>query len=175
MILIGYPGMSAIIHHRLAHLLYRLGARLIARLIAVIVHTRTGIDIHPDANIGSGLHRSRVRRRYGRGPTIIGKRSHPRGPHAGAWHFPTDGEGNLVKSDAHHPIVEDDVVIYADATILGRMTIGHGSTIGGNVWLTQHVPANNIVTQATARNSRARLLPGSSSASGAAPEPRGGR
>ena len=70
----------------------------------------------------------------------------------GARHFPSDDEGNLIKGDARHPIVEDDVVIYAGATILGRITIGRGSTIGGNVWLTQDVPPNSVVTQATARN-----------------------
>jgi len=70
----------------------------------------------------------------------------------GARHFPTDDEGKLIKGDARHPIVEDDVVIYAGATILGRITIGRGSTIGGNVWLTKDVPPNSIVTQATARN-----------------------
>ena len=73
----------------------------------------------------------------------------------GARHFPTDDEGSVIKGDARHPIVEDDVVIYAGATILGRITIGHGSTIGGNVWLTQDVPPNSVVTQATARNTPA--------------------
>jgi serine O-acetyltransferase len=76
----------------------------------------------------------------------------------GARHFPTDDEGNLIKGDARHPIVEDDVVIYAGATILGRITIGQGSTIGGNVWLTKDVPPNSVVTQATARNTPAALI-----------------
>ena len=67
-------------------------------------------------------------------------------------HFPTDDEGNAIKGDARHPIVEDDVVIYAGATILGRIVVGRGSTIGGNVWVTQNVPPNSIVTQATARS-----------------------
>jgi serine O-acetyltransferase len=70
----------------------------------------------------------------------------------GARHFPTDDEGNMIKGDARHPIVEDDVVIYAGATILGRIVVGRGSTIGGNVWVTQDVPPNSIVTQATARS-----------------------
>jgi serine O-acetyltransferase len=70
----------------------------------------------------------------------------------GARHFPTDDEGNMIKGDARHPIVEDDVVIYAGATILGRIVIGRGSTIGGNVWVTQDVPPNSIVTQASARS-----------------------
>src|SRR5882757_7975713 len=152
-ILIGYPGMAAIIHHRLAHILHHLGARLVARLIAEIAHARTGIDIHPGASIGSGSFID-----HGTG-VVIGETAvigdNVRIYQAvtlGARHFPTDDEGKLIKGDARHPIVEDDVVIYAGATILGRITIGRGSTIGGNVWLTKDVPPNSIVTQATARN-----------------------
>lgn len=152
-ILIGYPGMTAIIHHRLAHILHQLGARLIARLVAEIAHTRTGIDIHPGASIGSGFFID-----HGTGvvigeTAIIGDNVRIyQAVTLGARHFPADDEGNLIKGDARHPIVEDDVVIYAGATILGRITIGRGSTIGGNVWLTKDVPPNSIVTQATARN-----------------------
>ena len=152
-ILIGYPGMTAIIHHRLAHILHRLDARLVARLIAEIAHTRTGIDIHPGASIGSGFFID-----HGTGvvigeTAIIGDNVRIyQAVTLGARHFPSDDEGNLIKGDARHPIVEDDVVIYAGATILGRITIGRGSTIGGNVWLTQGVPPNTVVTQATARN-----------------------
>ena len=152
-ILIGYPGMTAIIHHRLAHILHRLNARLVARLIAEIAHARTGIDIHPGANIGSGFFID-----HGTGVVIgetavIGENVRIyQAVTLGARHFPTDDEGKLIKGDARHPIVEDDVVIYAGATILGRITIGRGSTIGGNVWLTQDVAPNSIVTQATARN-----------------------
>jgi serine O-acetyltransferase len=152
-ILIGYPGMAAIIHHRLAHLLHRQNARLVARLMAEIAHAKTGIDIHPGASIGSGFFID-----HGTG-VVIGETAvigdNVRIYQAvtlGARHFPTDDEGTLIKGDARHPIVEDDVVIYAGATILGRITIGRGSTIGGNVWLTQDVPPNSIVTQATARN-----------------------
>jgi serine O-acetyltransferase len=152
-ILIGYPGMAAIIHHRLAHILHHLGARLVARLIAEIAHAKTGIDIHPGASIGSGFFID-----HGTG-VVIGETAvigdNVRIYQAvtlGARHFPTDDDGNLIKGDARHPIVEDDVVIYAGATILGRITIGHGSTIGGNVWLTKDIPANSVVTQATVRN-----------------------
>jgi serine O-acetyltransferase len=152
-ILIGYPGMTAIIHHRLAHILHRLDARLVARLVAEIAHARTGIDIHPGASIGSGFFID-----HGTGvvigeTAIIGDNVRIyQAVTLGARHFPSDDEGNLIKGDARHPIVEDDVVIYAGATILGRITIGRGSTIGGNVWLTQSVPPNTVVTQATARN-----------------------
>lgn len=150
---IGYPGMTAIIHHRLAHILDGLNARLIARLVAEIAHTRTGIDIHPGASIGSGFFID-----HGTGvvigeTAIIGDNVRIyQAVTLGARHFPTDDDGHLIKGDARHPIVEDDVVIYAGATILGRITIGRGATIGGNVWVTQDVPPNSIVTQATARN-----------------------
>jgi len=152
-ILIGYPGMTAIIHHRLAHILDRLDARLVARLMAEIAHARTGIDIHPGASIGPGFFID-----HGTGVVIgetavIGNNVRIyQAVTLGARHFPTDDEGNVIKGDARHPIVEDDVVIYAGATILGRITIGRGSTIGGNVWLTKDVPPNSVVTQATARN-----------------------
>ena len=152
-ILIGYPGMTAIIRHRLAHILHRLDARLVARLIAEIAHARTGIDIHPGASIGSGFFID-----HGTGvvigdTAIIGDNVRIyQAVTLGARHFPTDDEGKLIKGDARHPIVEDDVVIYAGATILGRIMIGRGSTIGGNVWLTQDVPPNSVVTQATVRN-----------------------
>ncbi|GCC48727.1 hypothetical protein chiPu_0032756 [Chiloscyllium punctatum] len=145
--------MTAVIHHRLAHLLYRLGARLIARLMSEIAHARTGIDIHPGASVGSGFFID-----HGTGvvigeTAIIGNNVRIyQAVTLGARHFPTDDEGSVIKGDARHPIVEDDVVIYAGATILGRITIGRGSTIGGNVWLTKDVPPNSVVTQATVRN-----------------------
>ena len=156
-ILIGYPGMTAIIHHRLAHILHRLNASLIARLFAEIAHARTGIDIHPGASIGAGFFID-----HGTG-VVIGETAvigdNVRIYQAvtlGARDFPTDDDGKLIKGDARHPILEDDVVIYAGATVLGRITIGRGSTIGGNVWLTQDVPPKSIVTQATARNKSGR-------------------
>jgi serine O-acetyltransferase len=152
-ILIGYPGMTAVIHHRLAHILHGLGARLIARLIAELAHARTGIDIHPGASIGPGFFID-----HGTGvvigeTAIIGENVRLyQTVTLGARHFPLDEDGGLVKGDARHPIIEDGVVIYAGATILGRITIGRGSTIGGNVWLTHSVPPRSIVTQATVRN-----------------------
>jgi serine O-acetyltransferase len=152
-ILIGYPGMIAIIHHRLAHILYGLGATLVARLIAEIAHARTGIDIHPGASIGPSFFVD-----HGTGVVIgetavIGERVRIyQAVTLGARHFPTDHEGKLVRGAARHPIVEDDVIIYAGATILGRIVIGQGSTIGGNVWLTEDVPPNSFVTQATVRS-----------------------
>ena len=152
-ILIGYPGMTAVIHHRIAHVLYLLGAKLVARLIAEIAHTKTGIDIHPGASIGSSFFID-----HGTGVVIgetavIGERVRIyQAVTLGARHFPTDHDGNVVKGTARHPVVEDDVIIYAGATILGRIVIGQGSTIGGNVWLTEDVPPNSFVTQATVRS-----------------------
>src|SRR3954469_12081886 len=136
-ILIGYPGMTAIIHHRLAHILHGLGARLVARLVAEIAHTRTGIDIHPGASIGPSFFID-----HGTGvvigaTAIIGERVRIyQAVTLGAKSFAADVDGTLIKGNARHPIVEDHVVIYAGATILGRVTIGRGSVIGGNVWLT---------------------------------------
>jgi serine O-acetyltransferase len=152
-ILIGYPGMTAVIHHRVAHVLYRLGAKLVARLIAEIAHTKTGIDIHPGASIGPSFFID-----HGTGVVIgetavIGERVRIyQAVTLGARHFPTDHEGKVVKGAARHPVVEDDVIIYAGATILGRIVIGRGSTIGGNVWLTEDVPPDSFVTQATVRS-----------------------
>jgi len=152
-ILIGYPGMTAVIHHRIAHVLHGLGAKLVARLIAEIAHTKTGIDIHPGASIGPSFFID-----HGTGVVIgetavIGERVRVyQAVTLGARHFPTDHEGKVVKGAARHPVVEDDVIIYAGATILGRIVIGRGSTIGGNVWLTDDVPPNSFVTQATVRS-----------------------
>ena len=151
-VLVCYPGITAIIHHRLAHILYQLGAPLVARVIAEIAHSATGIDIHPGAQIGESFFID-----HGTGvvigeTAIIGR--HVRVYQAvtlGAKRFEKDDHGLLVKGNARHPIVEDDVVIYAGATILGRITIGHGSTIGGNVWLTHSVPPGSNITQAHVR------------------------
>jgi serine O-acetyltransferase len=152
-VLVCYPGITAITHHRLAHELNRLGVPLIARMIAEIAHSDTGIDIHPGATISDSFFID-----HGTGvvigeTTIIGR--HVRLYQAvtlGAKRFEVGEDGTLVKGSARHPIVEDDVVIYAGATILGRVTIGCGSTIGGNVWLTRSVPPGSNITQAQVRN-----------------------
>ena len=151
-VLVCYPGITAIIHHRLAHILYKLGAPLVARVIAEIAHSATGIDIHPGAQIGESFFID-----HGTG-VVIGETAvigrHVRVYQAvtlGAKRFQKDDNGMLVKGNARHPIVEDDVVIYAGATILGRITIGQGSTIGGNVWLTHSVPPDSNITQAYLR------------------------
>ena len=153
-ILLCYPGITAIVHHRIAHALLRLGTPLLARLIADIAHARTGIDIHPGAQIGRGFFID-----HGTGVVIgetcvIGENVRLyQAVTLGAKRFPTDENGHLLKGQVRHPIVEDDVVIYAGATVLGRITIGRGSTIGGNVWLTQSVPPHSNVSQALSRQS----------------------
>lgn len=152
-IMLCYPGTIAILYYRLAHSLHRLGSPFIARMISDIAHSLTGIDIHPAAQIGASFFID-----HGTGvvigeTAIIGERvrlyQHVT---LGAKRFPADENGNLIKGTPRHPIVEDDVVIYAGATVLGRITIGAGSTIGGNVWLTQSVPANSNVSQAQSRS-----------------------
>lgn len=148
-ILVCYPGIVAIIHHRIAHILYQLDARLVARIVAEIAHSGTGIDIHPGAQIAGSFFID-----HGTGVVIgetavIGKRVRLyQAVTLGAKRFAKDDNGVLVKGNDRHPIVEDDVVIYSGATILGRITIGHSSTIGGNVWLTHSVPPNSHITQA---------------------------
>ena len=152
-VLVCYPGITAIIHHRLAHVLYQLGAPLVARIISEIAHSATGIDIHPGARIDESFFID-----HGTGvvigeTAIIGKRVRVyQAVTLGAKRFEKDSKGVLVKGNARHPIVEDDVVIYAGATILGRITIGKGTTIGGNVWLTHSVPPNSNISQAYVRS-----------------------
>ena len=151
-IMLCYPGTIAILYHRLAHCLHRLGVPFLARLIADIGHSLTGIDIHPAAQIGASFFID-----HGTGvvigeTAIIGERVRLyQAVTLGAKRFPTDENGALVKGVPRHPIVQDDVVIYAGATILGRITIGAGSTIGGNVWLTDSVAPGSNVNQAQTR------------------------
>jgi len=152
-VLICYPGIMATMYYRLGHELYKLGVPLIARMISEIAHSETGIEIHPGAQIGSSFFID-----HGTGVVIgetavIGKNVRLyQAVTLGAKRFPVDENGALVKGNLRHPIVEDDVVIYAGATILGRITIGHGSTIGGNVWLTRSVPPDSNISQAQMRH-----------------------
>jgi serine O-acetyltransferase len=152
-VLLCYPGVIAIIHHRLAHRLYRLGVPMVARMFSEIAHSETGIDIHPGATIGARFFID-----HGTGvvigeTAIIGDRVRLyQAVTLGARSFAVGPGGELQKGNARHPIVEEDVVIYAGATILGRVTIGRGSVIGGNVWLTRSVPPGSHVTQAQSQH-----------------------
>lgn len=146
-IVMSYPGLYAITVHRLAHALYRQQVPLIPRVMSEHAHTRTGIDIHPGAQIGPGFFID-----HGTGVVIgetcvIGKRVKLyQGVTLGALSFAKDDEGHLIKGIKRHPDVEDNVVVYAGATILGGKTvIGHDSVVGANVWLIHSVPPHSKV------------------------------
>jgi serine O-acetyltransferase len=147
-----YPGIRALTHHRIAHELLKLGVPLIPRIISEMAHSSTGIDIHPGATIGEALAID-----HGTG-VVIGETCRIgnnvkiyQGVTLGALSFPVDSQGNPIKGIDRHPIIEDGVVIYAGATILGRITVGKNSTIGGNVWLTHDVPPNSKILQRKAK------------------------
>jgi serine O-acetyltransferase len=151
-VLVCYPGVMAVIYQRLAHVLYKNGAPLVARMMTELAHSATGIDIHPGAEIGESFFID-----HGTGvvigeTTVIGRNVRLyQAVTLGAKRFEKAEDGSLVKGNLRHPIVEDDVVIYAGATILGRVTIGKGSIIGGNVWLTHSVQSHSMITQASER------------------------
>jgi serine O-acetyltransferase len=142
-----YPGLEAITVYRLAHLLHELAIPLIPRMMCEWAHRRTGIDIHPGAKIGSHFFID-----HGTG-VVIGETcsigEHVKiyqGVTLGALSFPIDSEGNVVRGKKRHPTIEDRVVIYANATILGGETvIGQDSVIGSNVWLTSSITPNVTV------------------------------
>jgi len=154
-VLLCYPGVLAMIHHRIAHQFYKQDLHLLARMSSELAHSATGIDIHPGARIGPSFFID-----HGTGvvigeTAIIGERVRIyQAVTLGAKRFPLDANGKLQKGLPRHPVVEDDVVIYAGATILGRVTLGKGCTIGGNVWLIDDVAPGSHITQATFSGSR---------------------
>ena len=143
-----YPVIRAVTNYRIAHELHRLNVPLIPRIITEMAHSETGIDIHPGAQIG---HHFTID--HGTGVVIgatciIG--NHVKlyqGVTLGAKSFPCDEQGNPIKGIPRHPILEDNVIVYSNATILGRITIGEGATIGGNIWVTESVPAGARIVQ----------------------------
>jgi serine O-acetyltransferase len=143
-VLLAYPSLTAVIHHRIAHPLYRLGAPLVARVIAEIAHARTGIDIHPGAQIGRSFFID-----HGTG-VVIGETA-VLGDRVRLYQGVTLGGdpdavgGQAAGNQPRHPIIEDDVVIHANASIIGRVTIGARSRISGNVWLRQDVSPDSLV------------------------------
>ena len=141
-VVMAYPGLYAVTIHRLAHELYRLRVPIIPRVMSEFAHSKTGIDIHPGATIGERFFID-----HGTGvvigeTTVIGRNVRLyQGVTLGGLSFAKDDKGALVKGLKRHPNIEDNVVIYANATILGgETTIGHDSEIGGNVWLKDSVP-----------------------------------
>jgi len=142
-----YPSIKTMTNFRIAHELHLLGVEIIPRIITEMAHSATGIDIHPGATIGERFFID-----HGTG-TVIGETTEIgrnvrlyQGVTLGAKSFPKDGKGLLVKGIPRHPIVEDDVIIYSGTTILGRVRIGKGSEIGGNLWLTHDVaPGTRVV------------------------------
>lgn len=147
-----YPAIRAIINHRIGHQLLQLGVPLIPRIISEMGHSETGIDIHPGAQIGESFTID-----HGTGVVIgstciIGNNVKLyQGVTLGAKSFPLDADGNPIKGIPRHPIVEDNVIIYAQATILGRIRIGANSVIGGNVWVTNSLPPNTKLVQSKAK------------------------
>ena len=146
-VVMAYPGLYAVTVHRLAHELYRAGVPIIPRVMSELAHSKTGIDIHPGATIGERFFID-----HGTGvvigeTTVIGRNVRLyQGVTLGGLSFDKDEKGVLVKGLKRHPNIEDNVVIYANATILGGdTTIGHDSEIGGNVWLKDSVPPNSRV------------------------------
>ena len=144
---LAYPGLTAIASHRIAHELYKLDIPLIPRIMSEYTHSLTGIDIHPGATIGSGFFID-----HGTG-VVIGETCHIgdnvklyQGVTLGAKSFPLDEHGRPIKHIQRHPTVEDDVVIYANSTILGGDTvIGKGAVVGANAWITYSVPSGRRV------------------------------
>lgn len=147
-IILCYPALKAISNHRIAHQLLLLGVPLVPRMISEMAHSETGIDIHPGATIGKYFTID-----HGTGvvigeTAIIGNNVKLyQGVTLGAKSFPLDENGNPIKNLPRHPIIEDNVVIYSNATVLGRITVGEGAVIGGNIWVTNDVEKGAKIVQ----------------------------
>lgn len=143
-----YPSLRVMLHHRIAHALYTLNVPVIPRIISEMAHARTGIDIHPGASIGEEFFID-----HGTGVVIgetciLGRNCRLyQGVTLGAYSFPKNSDGTLIKGVPRHPVLEDAVTVYSGATILGRVTIGRGAIIGGNVWVTEDVPSGARILQ----------------------------
>lgn len=153
-IILTYPGFKAITTHRIGHFLYNNGLPLIPRMLNELIHSETGIDIHPGATIGEYFFID-----HGTGvvigeTTVIGNNVKIyQGVTLGALSFPKDGCGALLRDQKRHPTIEDRVTIYANATILGNITVSHDSTIGSNAWVKDDIPPfSRVITQETANS-----------------------
>ena len=146
-VVLSYPSVTVMLHYRVAHFLHEAGVPLVPRMLTERAHSETGVDIHPAAQIGEYFAID-----HGTGvvvgeTTVIGHHVMLyQGVTLGARKIPFDAKGRPV-SEPRHPIIEDNVTIYSNATILGRVRIGHDSVIGGNVWLTHDVPSHSKVLQ----------------------------
>lgn len=153
-IILCYPSIKAMLHHRFAHLLFSMNIPYLPRMISEMAHSYTGIDIHPGAKIDDYFAID-----HGTGVVIgetcvIGKNvTIYQGVTLGAKSFQYDEEG-IPMNVPRHPIIEDDVTIYSNASVLGRITVGRGSIIGGNVWVTDNVPADSRIIQGVNRSER---------------------
>lgn len=143
-----YPGFRSIVGYRIAHQLYSLGVPYIPRMITEMAHSETGIDIHPGATIGHSFSID-----HGTG-TVIGETSVIgnnvrifQGVSLAGEKLPPDKNGQTIRGAARHPILEDEVTIYSNSTLMGRIHIGKGATICGNVWIANDVPAGAVITQ----------------------------
>lgn len=147
-----YPGLRAISNYRIAHKLLELGVPMIPRMITEMAHSETGIDIHPGATIGKYFAID-----HGTGVVIgatavIGNNVKLyQGVTLGAKSFPLDEQGHPIKGIPRHPVLEDNVIVYSNATILGRITIGKGAIIGGNIWVTENVSPDARIIQSKAK------------------------
>ena len=147
-----YPAVYALLYQRVAHELFELGVPVLPRIITEMAHSETGIDIHPAAKIGSHFTID-----HGTGvvigaTSIIGNNVKLyQGVTLGAKSFPLDADGKPIKGIPRHPILEDNVIVYSNATILGRITIGRDATVGGNIWVTENIPAGAKIVQTKAK------------------------
>ncbi|MDD3885582.1 MAG: hypothetical protein PHI35_01775 [Victivallaceae bacterium] len=152
-IILSYPGIKAITIQRLAHVLYENKVPLIARMMTEYAHSLTGIDIHPGAKLGRGVFID-----HGTGvvvgeTAILGDNVRIyQGVTLGAGNFPKDACGMLIKGNKRHPTIGSNVTIYSGASVLGDITIGDNSVIGGNVWLTESMPAGTKITASQPEN-----------------------
>lgn len=150
-VVFSYPAIQVMLHHRVAHALYKLDIPIIPRIISEMAHSKTGIDIHPAAQIGEYFAID-----HGTGivigaTSIIGNHVMLyQGVTLGAKNFQYDAEGHPLDLP-RHPVLEDNVTVYSNASILGRITIGHDSVIGGNVWVTESIPPCSCILQAGLR------------------------
>ncbi|MDE5607792.1 MAG: serine acetyltransferase [Muribaculaceae bacterium] len=155
-IIICYPGVKAIANYRIAHRLLELGVPVIPRLISEQAHSETGIDIHPAATIGHSFMIDHGTGIVVGATAIIGHHCRLyQGVTLGARSFAKDESGNIIKGEPRHPILGDNVTVYSNSTLLGRITVGDDAVIGGNLWVTRDVaPGERLVQQSAANNHR---------------------